>query len=185
MAVAPMQICYKGSLKQPVTADIKFHLKFRIWSQHYKWRKISCIYTWKVNSCFNYCCELELQTCQYCDASEDKFHSIFPYDSEQDFSRVFVPEKGIPGKILVSGVFFRLNGYPTVVIRSGVQVRYKSAQIGIYQRFCPAMSVFTDHTAPTMSSRCVIYTWWRYHIETLSSLLTLCEGNPPVIGGSP
>ena len=27
--------------------------------------------------------------------------------------------------------------------------------------------------------------WWRHQMETLSVLLVLCEGNPPVTGGSP
>ena len=27
-------------------------------------------------------------------------------------------------------------------------------------------------------------TWWRHHIETLSALLALCEGNPPVTIGT-
>ena len=27
--------------------------------------------------------------------------------------------------------------------------------------------------------------WWRHHVETLSALLTLCEGNPSVTGGFP
>ena len=28
-------------------------------------------------------------------------------------------------------------------------------------------------------------TWWRHEMETLSALLALCEGNPPVTGGFP
>ena len=30
-----------------------------------------------------------------------------------------------------------------------------------------------------------VISWWRYQMETFSTLLSLCEGNPPVIGGSP
>ena len=26
-------------------------------------------------------------------------------------------------------------------------------------------------------------TWWRHQMETISALLALCEGNPPVTGG--
>ena len=27
--------------------------------------------------------------------------------------------------------------------------------------------------------------WWRHQMETVSALLSLCEGNPPVTGGFP
>ena len=30
-----------------------------------------------------------------------------------------------------------------------------------------------------------IASWWRYQMETFSTLLALCEGNPPVSGGYP
>ena len=30
-----------------------------------------------------------------------------------------------------------------------------------------------------------VIAWWRHHMATLSLLLTLCEGNPPVTGGFP
>ena len=33
--------------------------------------------------------------------------------------------------------------------------------------------------------RCRLYTWWRNQMETFSSSLVLCEGNPPVTGGFP
>ena len=29
------------------------------------------------------------------------------------------------------------------------------------------------------------YSWWRHQMETFSALPALCEGNPPVTGGSP
>ena len=29
------------------------------------------------------------------------------------------------------------------------------------------------------------WTWWRHQMETFSTLLTLCEGSPPVTGGLP
>ena len=28
------------------------------------------------------------------------------------------------------------------------------------------------------------YSWWRHHMETFPALLALCEGIPPVTGGS-
>ena len=29
------------------------------------------------------------------------------------------------------------------------------------------------------------YAWWRHHMETLSALMAICEGNPSVTGGFP
>ena len=48
----------------------------------------------------------------------------------------------------------------------------------------------TVHTLSCLSCHLVLCsvsfkTWWRNAMETLSALLDLCEGNPPVTGGFP
>ena len=36
-----------------------------------------------------------------------------------------------------------------------------------------------------LSQTLPMYTWWHHHMESLSTLLTLCEGNPPATGRFP
>ena len=42
---------------------------------------------------------------------------------------------------------------------------------------------FKTQNSNLCSSTITKSTWWRHHMETLSALLALCEGNAPVTGG--
>ena len=45
------------------------------------------------------------------------------------------------------------------------------------------MSFSTQNESDDEQTIIILYPWWCHDIETLSTLLTFCEGNPPVTSG--
>ena len=57
-----------------------------------------------------------------------------------------------------------------------------------YGMYCISISWYNDAISwPILAqiTPCLIITWWRHQMETVSALLAFCEGHPPVTDGFP
>ena len=83
----------------------------------------------------------------------------------------------------MSNSLFRFNKEPIKAPHGWFFVRgiYRWSADSLHKG--PVMQkLFSYHNVSMMP---LITKWWRHQMETCSASLTLCEGNPPVIGGFP